>query len=145
LDGEVGQMLGYAQMCAAKNVVRVKTKGRVETILKKVDRPCKWLYCDERAPKSTWRKDENGKPCAPLRNALTGSQCWGHEFVNPKTGKLEKPHKCGHLHPGEAGWKAEWNSDRHFNPALQTGTTVWMSSRMAPAVAPKKPQTESAW
>jgi hypothetical protein len=147
LDYEVGRMYGHAQLCGAKNAVRVK--GSREVVIRKNDRPCKWLYCDEKVPKSQWRKDENGTLCAPLRNALTGSQCWGHEFVNPKTGKLEKPHKCGHLHPGEAGWRAEWNKDRFFNPALSggaaNGTTVWMSARIAPAAAAKKPQMETAW
>lgn len=145
MDYEVGRMYGHAQMCGAKNAVR---SGRVVTI-RKVDKPCKWLYCDEKAPKSQWRKDENGTLCAPLRGALTGSQCWGHEFVNPKTSKMEKPHKCGFQHPDEAGWRAEWSKDRFFNPSLQSGggangTTMWMSSRMA-APAVLKPQMSSAW
>lgn len=140
LDYEVGRMYGHAQLCGAKNAVR---SGRVVSI-RKNDRPCKWLYCDEKVPKSAWRKDENGTLCAPLRNYVTGSQCWGHEFINPKTGKLEKPHKCAHQHPGEAGWLPEWVKDRFFNPALLNGTTVWMSARQAPA-AQKKPQMDSAW
>lgn len=171
LDAEVSQMAGYAQMCAARNAVRVK--GSREVTIRKVDRPCKWLYCDEKVSKSQWRKDENGKLCAPLRNYVTGSQCWGHEYVNPKTGRLEKPHKCAHLHPGEPGWRAEWEKNRAFSPqalsAASTaadalararfgggaapaprgggaadGTTVWMSARPPPA--PKRPtEDKSAW
>lgn len=166
LDYEVSQMAGYAQMCAARNAVRVKAKGRTEVVIRQVGKPCKWLYCDEKVPKSQWRKDENGKLCAPLRNYITGSHCWGHEYINPKTGKWEKPHKCAHLHPGQEGWNPEWNKNRNFSvqgareadalararfggaaaPATSGGaaTTVWMTAR--PQQAPKKPAVDnSAW
>ena len=167
LDYEVGQMAGYAQMCAARNAVRVKEGGRTKVVIRQVGKPCKWLYCDEKVPKSQWRKDENGKLCAPLRNYVTGSQCWAHEYVNPKTGRLEKPHKCAHLHPGQGGWMPEWEKNRAFTPqvaaaadalararfgaaaapaprAAAGGTTVWMSARQS--VQPKKQaEDNSAW
>jgi len=62
----------------------------------KMAAPCKWLYC----PPNT--KD------VFVKNVC--SECWGHEYKNPKTGRVEKPHSCNRLHPGEPGWKAEWNA-----------------------------------
>ena len=62
--------------------------------VQKLAEPCKWLYCP---PGSTG-----------VFGAKVVSECWGHEYRNPKTGKFETPHKCDRVHPGEAGWLAEW-------------------------------------
>ena len=61
------------------------------------------------------------------------SECWSHERVCPETGALLKPHKCPWLHPGEAGWRAEWNTDRLFKPAAAA------PHRMAAALAAALP------
>ena len=63
--------------------------------VQKLAEPCKWLYCPA---------GSNG-----VFGAKVCSECWGHEYRNPKTGKFEMPHKCERLHPGEVGWLAEWS------------------------------------
>ena len=45
---------------------------------------------------------------------------------------LEAPHKCPWLHPGEAGWRAEWNANRLFKPAAAAPPP---QHRMAAALA----------
>jgi hypothetical protein len=142
LDYEVGKMFSYAQTCAARNVVRAP--GTRQFTLKKVDRPCKWLYCDEGVPKV---RNARGEMAAPIRRCITGAQCWGHEFVNPKTGQWERPHKCSHQHPGEPGWRVEWDADRTFEPMqpMQDGQTVWLSSRGAERVPQRQRAAATAW
>jgi hypothetical protein len=78
---------------------------------------------------------------------VTGAQCWGHEFVNPKTGQWERPHKCSHQHPGEPGWRVEWDADRTFEPVqpMQDGQTVWLSSRGAERVPQRRGAVATAW
>jgi hypothetical protein len=61
-------------------------------------KPCKWLYLNE-----------DGKTYS---KHLTGAQCWAWEYIDPKTGKVEKPHSCKHLHPGDHDWCDAWNSNR---------------------------------
>ena len=61
----------------------------------KAMRPCKWLYLEE-----------DGKTYS---KHLTGAHCWAWEYVDPKTGKVEHPHTCKHLHPNEFGWRSEWD------------------------------------
>jgi hypothetical protein len=106
LDGEAAAMFRYAEAQKLRNTV-VVGKGRdKQRHTVKHQAPCKWLYCDEKAPK------KDGK--APLRNYLTGAQCWAYEYNDPRTHELKKPHTCGHLHPGEVGWLEQWNKDRHY-------------------------------
>jgi hypothetical protein len=83
---------------------------------RKIQRPCKWLYCDDKAPKSQWHKDKDGKLCAPRRDHMTGAECWAWEYVDPKTKQHKKPHTCPYLHPGEPGWCKEWVSNSRFDP-----------------------------
>ena len=92
--------------------------------IEKIDEPCKFLYCDEHAPKGEWRLNPKGVLCAPLRRALVaGSECWAHEYHHPKTKVLMKPHTCAHMHPNENGWRVEWNTNLFFkhgmDPSLQ--------------------------
>jgi hypothetical protein len=73
----------------------------------KLQQPCKYLYC---TPGVEGRYERH----------LTGEECWGYQYHCPKTGELlkAKPGKeCKHLHPGEAGWLAQWNTDRYYKPA----------------------------
>jgi len=152
LEAEASRMASYAQDCKYRNTVR---QGRQYT-LKKVQLPCKNLFYDEKAPKSQWAKDESGKLRAPLRTALTGSQCWAWEYNDPTTGKLVVKHTCSHLHPGEEDWLAEWNHNRSYRlTAADTGLAAWGAQRGAgapmPMAAPKpkaaaKPYVDrSAW
>ena len=112
LDGEASKMSNYAQHVGIVSTRKVQG----QFVQRKVQKACKWLYLNEAAPRSQWRKNEKGEWCAPMVRHLTGSQCWAWEYVHPKTKQRCAPHKCDHLHPGEPGWRAEWNRDRTFNP-----------------------------
>lgn len=74
---------------------KVAATAAASVQVQKLAEPCKWLYCPS---------GSNG-----VFGAKVCSECWGHEYRNPKTGKFEMPHKCDRLHPGEAGWLAEWS------------------------------------
>ena len=106
VDGEAAAMFQYAEAQKIRNTKVVGKGSNKQRITVKHQAPCKWLYCDEAAPK------RDGK--APIRNHLTGAQCWAFEYKDPRTGELKKPHTCGHLHPGEPGWLEQWNKDRHY-------------------------------
>ena len=112
LDAKAAQMFVYARH---QGFLNARGKGNHRHI-DKVDEPCKFLYCDERSDKATWKKDERGKLCAPIRRILTGSECWAHEYHDPRSKALLTPHTCKRLHPNEPGWRSEWNTDRTFRP-----------------------------
>ena len=135
-SAEAFKMATYAQIQGVKNL-RPTGRGR-ERAIGKQNKPCCGLYCDEKAPKSTWRKNAEGKLCAPMLKAITGSQCWAHEYVDPKTKALKKPHTCSMLHPGEDGWCAEWETDRNWAPSAADG---FFAQRMVPAAAQGRVQT----
>jgi hypothetical protein len=81
--------------------------------------------------KSGARMEKKDTPCARLYSCVgdkksggakpttkhVSSECWSHERKCPETGALLKPHKCPWLHPGEPGWRPEWNTDRLWKPA----------------------------
>ena len=104
------EMQTHAEIMGIKARVGVK-RGEAS---RKIERPCKWLYCNESAPKSQWRKNSEGKLCAPMTDSIK-SACWAYEYVDPKTKVLKKPHTCPFLHPGEAGWCAQWATNKHFD------------------------------
>jgi hypothetical protein len=110
---EASRMFNYAE---GQKLLNTRGKGNARHIAK-VQEPCKFLFCDERAPKGTWTTNAKGEKCAPVRKGLTGSECWAHEYHHPKSGAHIKPHTCKRLHPGEPGWLPEWNTDRTFRPA----------------------------
>lgn len=112
LESEASKMHHYAQDVG----IRSTRKVQGQFVQRKVQKACKWLYLNEKAPRDQWRKNEKGEWCAPMVRKLTGSQCWAWEYVHPKTKQRMTPHKCDHLHPGEDGWRVEWNTDRTFNP-----------------------------
>jgi hypothetical protein len=121
---EANRMFKYAE---EQKHLNSKGKGR-ERHIDKVDAPCKWLYCNEAAPKSLWTTNSKGERCAPLLKGLSGSQCWAHEYQDPKSKAWIKPHTCKRLHPNEDGWRDEWNTDRCFSPSAADN---FFSSRMA--------------
>ena len=133
-SAEAYKMAIYAEIQGVKNL---RGHGRDRQI-GKIDSPCRWLYCDEKAPKSTWRKNAKGELCAPVLKALTGSQCWAHEYLDPKTKVMKKPHTCKHLHPGEDGWRHEWEKDRCWAPSAAEG---FFSQRMVLSAVPQRIQT----
>ena len=112
LDCEASKMSNYAQHVGIVSTRKVQG----QFVQRKVPKPCKWLYLNEKAPRDQWRKNEKGEWCAPMVRKLTGSQCWAWEYVHPKTKQRMTPHKCDHLHPGEAGWDHHWDTDRTYNP-----------------------------
>lgn len=136
LTGEAAAMEAYAQL---KKLTASVGKGAARHI-KKVPFPCKWMFCDDSAPRSQWRKNEQGQWCAPRRNHLTGSECWAWEYTDPKRFKAEKArlmakgvaekaaeaqakvfahvvkHTCDHLHPGEPGWLPQWDTNARYRP-----------------------------
>ena len=150
---EASRMFSYAE---SQKLLNSRGKGK-ERHISKVDEPCKFLYCDEKAPKGQWAKNPKGELCAPLRKALTGSECWAHEYHHPKTKALLKPHTCKRLHPGEAGWREEWNLNRTFRAAPPSKADSFFAARAAqgagagePAPKPKlvfvkKVVDSSAW
>lgn len=136
LDGEASKMSSYAQHVGVLSTRKVQG----QFIQRKVQKACKWLYLNEAAPRSQWRKNEKGEWCAPMVRKLTGSQCWAWEYVHPKTKQKMAPHKCDHLHPGEAGWRVEWNTDRAYNPQ-DPFTQLGAARGVAPSAPSAKPKT----
>jgi hypothetical protein len=80
---------------------------------KKIQKPCKWLYCDEKAPKI---KGKDGKLFSPSTSCVM-SECWAYEYLDPKTKTKKKPHTCPYLHPNEEGWCNEWLKNKLFDPS----------------------------
>lgn len=135
LAEEAAKMAAYADQ---KGIA-----GRCKNAKGKVMEPCIWLYCDESAPKNQWCRSKEGKLCAPKRMALTGSQCWAWEYMDPKTKQLKKPHTCDHIHPGEPGWLKEWNKDRTFSPAAAPAGR-WTGLANVPIPVKTQPQKPAA-
>ena len=124
---EASRMFNYAE---SQKLLNSRGKGK-ERHIGKIDEPCKFLYCNEKAPKSQWTKNAKGESCAPLLKALTHSECWAHEYHHPKTKVLMKPHTCKRLHPNEDGWREEWNKDRTFRIAPPTKADGFFNQRMS--------------
>ena len=86
--------------------------------------PCKNLFYNEKLVKPGQRA-----PLVPY----VASECWAHEYTDPRDGKKKTPRTCQWLHPGEPGWLPQWNRDRNFKPqsgaaaavAVQRGNGVW--------------------
>jgi hypothetical protein len=135
---EAYKMATYAEIQGIKNL-RPTGKGR-ERAIGKQDKPCRWLYCNEAAPKSQWTKNAKGELCAPVMKALTGSQCWAHEYLDPKTKAMKKPHTCKHLHPGEDGWRSQWETDRCC-PVGTSAAEGFFAQRMAFSPVSQRVQT----
>ena len=76
--------------------------------------PCKFLY------------NCQGTPARPTTLGVT-TECWSHEYRDPKTGAIVAKHVCDRLHPGEAGWLPQWITDRRFKAAA--AVRVWEKER----------------
>ena len=99
-------MHNHAQKMAVVSKMGVKKGGAA----RKIQRPCKWLYCNEAAPKSQWR---DGR--APVTSNVV-SECWAWEYTDPKTKVKKAPHTCPYLHPGEEGWCSQWLNNKNYDP-----------------------------
>jgi len=133
LEQEAIRQAAYAAEVAFRQQLK-KRKGDKE--VPKIPGPCKWLY-------AVAGKD------GVFSNSVC-SECWAHDYTDAK-GVHKSPRKCEYIHPDEAGWKPEWNSLSVKRDAFRIpkaapvgGTTVYMSTRSAAALAPK-PKAESAW
>jgi hypothetical protein len=130
----------------AESQKHLNTRGKgANRHIDKIDEPCKFLYCDEHSDKRTWKKDDRGKLCAPIRKALTGSECWAHEYHDPRSNNLLTPHTCKRLHPNEPGWRNEWNTDRTFRPSAPAPTPNRFSIIMNTGVQRPKRVENGAW
>lgn len=127
LSLEASRMFNYAE---SQKLLNMRGKGK-ERHIGKVDEPCKFLYCDEKAPKGMWTTNAKGERCAPVLKALTGSECWAHAYHHPKTKVLMTPHTCKRLHPGEAGWRDEWNLNRTFRVEAPSVADSFFAARAA--------------
>ncbi len=163
LTGESAKMASYAAM---QKIVNTSGKGKAAHLVK-VTGPCKWLYCDEKAPKSQWRKNENGEWCAPVLKSMTGSQCWAWEYTDPKkfTAEFKRlkgmgqsdaaataaatrfahtiKHSCKFLHPGEEGWMSQWEKDRSYKPPMAAPAGVeqrWFALKGGAGITQPQPQ-----
>jgi len=81
--------------------------GRRDVVAKK-NIPCSRLYSCE--------GDKNCGGAKPT-TMYVSSECWSHERMCPKSGRLLTPHVCPWLHPGEEGWNPHWNRNRLWRPA----------------------------
>jgi len=135
LTAEASRMFSYAE---TQKILNTKGKGQQKAI-GKVNEPCRWLYCDEKAHASQWTVNAKGERCAPVRLALTGAECWAHEYHHPKSKALMKPHTCKRLHPGEAGWLDIWNTNRTHKEAAPVKTDNFFAARL------KVQADNSAW
>jgi hypothetical protein len=88
---ESSQMNRYAEIVAIK-AARQEEKAQ----------PCKNLYCNEAAPKSEWVKNNKGKLCAPVSKGVC-SECWAHEYIDPRSSLLVEPVSGKVLDAGVAG------------------------------------------
>ena len=104
-------MKNHAEKMAVVSKMGVKKGGAA----RKIQKPCKWLYCNESAPKSQWRRDKDGKLCAPSTGHIA-SECWAWEYTDPKTKVKKAPHTCPYLHPGEEGWCSQWLNNKQYDP-----------------------------
>ena len=111
LESKSFVMKNHAEKMAVVSKMGVKKGGAA----RKIQRPCKWLYCDESAPKSQWRRGADGKLCAPSTGHVA-SECWAWEYVEPKTKVKKAPHTCPYLHPGEEGWCSQWLNNKQYDP-----------------------------
>jgi len=91
-----------AERVAIRNGAACNRHG-AKAIQKRAE-PCKFLY------------NCQGTPARPTTLGVT-TECWSHEYTDPKTGAFVAKHVCDRLHPGEAGWLPEWNTDRRFKVA----------------------------
>jgi hypothetical protein len=84
-----------------------KETGSQEELQKKIKQPfpCKWLY-DCKGD----RKSGGAKPTT----LHISTECWSHIYHDPATGKRMEPKVCFMLHPGEPGWRKEWEKNRLF-------------------------------
>lgn len=81
--------------------------------INKIAQPCKFLY------------DCQGTPARPTTMRVT-TECWSHEYTDPVTGAKIVKHVCDRMHPGEAGWLPQWNTDRTFKIAAPA-TRQWQN------------------
>ncbi len=119
-----------AQLKAERVAIRVGAccTKRSQAATQKRPEPCKFLYsCVGTPARSTTRH--------------VSSECWSHEYTDAVTGQKIIKHVCDRLHPGDEGWLAEWNTDRHFKPVAVPQTQFFLERGQLVAAA--QPQQRS--
>jgi hypothetical protein len=109
-----------AERVAIRNGTARNRNGAVAIV--KRPEPCKFLY------------NCQGTPARPTTLGVT-TECWSHEYKDPKTGLIVAKHVCDRLHPGEAGWLTAWATDRRVKPApvAAPAVRVWEVDRFPAA------------
>jgi hypothetical protein len=115
-----------AEAAAAEAAYRMKTAAEIVAIqahrglkrneeVQKKPTPCSRLY--------SCVGDKSTGGARPTTRHVS-SECWSHEYKCPKSGKLIAKHVCPWLHPGEAGWQKQWDTDRTWKPAAAPAPAV---------------------
>ena len=95
LQGLAHRIVDYSNTITSKNKYAAKIAAKHHTAAPtKIQEPCRFLY-------------------TPSDNVFINtvcSECWAYEYTHPVTNKFISVHQCMRLHPGEEGWKDEWNT-----------------------------------
>lgn len=97
----VGSQISHIQRVQEGQAARYAARG-------KIPQPCKKLYDCQRV---------GGRDAVPTKDNVC-TECWRYEYTHPDTGERVVVRTCNWLHPGEAGWQTEWDTNRHFKPAV---------------------------
>jgi hypothetical protein len=113
----------YRMKTAAEIVAIQARRGlKRDEAVKKNPTPCSRLY--------SCVGDKSSGGAKPTTRHVS-SECWSHERTDPLTGKIIAKHVCPWLHPGEAGWQTQWNTDRTWRPAAAPTRTWEPENRFA--------------
>ena len=95
LQGLAHRIVDYSNTITSKNKIAIKIAAKHHTTApSKIMEPCRFLY-------------------TPSDNVFINtvcSECWAYEYTHPVTKQFTIVHQCLRLHPGEEGWKDEWNT-----------------------------------
>jgi hypothetical protein len=95
LQGLAHRIVDYSNTITSKNKYAAKIAAKHHTAApSKIMEPCRFLY-------------------TPSDNVFINtvcSECWAYEYTHPVTKQFITVHQCMRLHPGEEGWKDEWNT-----------------------------------
>lgn len=95
LQGLAHRIVDYSNTITSKNKYAAKIAAKHHTPApSKIMEPCRFLY-------------------TPSDNVFVNtvcSECWAYEYTHPVTKQFTIVHQCLRLHPGEEGWKDEWNT-----------------------------------
>ena len=95
LQGLAHRIVDYSNTITSKNKIAIKIAAKHHTAApSKIMEPCRFLYT----------------PSDNVFVKTVCSECWAYEYTHPVTKQFVSVHQCLRLHPGEEGWKSEWNT-----------------------------------